>query len=178
MMELKLKTAKLQARVARAKSAVGRGTRYGLGHGGMNAKDELPTRNGRCDCSGFAAWAIGISRYQFDKGKAWSKAIPWIETTAIVKDATGPQKLFKQIPYPVVGAIVVYPDRKILGVWRQGHVALAVDVHDSRRYEVVHCSVGNDKKGDAIQVTPGDLFQSQHAIFCVLNEDFEELPVA
>lgn len=177
-MELKLKTEKLRARAAHAKSAVGRGTRYGLGQGGMSPKDELPTRNGRCDCSGFAAWAIGISRYQYDKGKKWSKAIPWIETTAIVKDAIGPQKLFRQIPYPVVGALVVYPDRKILGVWLQGHVGIATEIRDARSFDVAHCSVGNDKKGDAIQVTGGDLFQRKHAIYCVLNEDFEEAPSA
>lgn len=168
-----LNTAKLDGRIARARSACNRGISYGLGQGGMEPRDDLPTRNARCDCSGFAAWGLSLDRFQGDKGKLHSKAIPWIETTAIARDATGAQRLFQQIEKPVPGCLVVYGDRKVLGRKREGHIGFVSEVRNRLDFDVIHCSVGNDRKGDAIQETHGALFVRANAIFVVLVEDFQ-----
>lgn len=175
-----LDIAKLQGRCIRARGAVGRGTRYTLGQGGYSPMDPLPTRNGQCDCSGFVAWCIGMDRWQGRHKKPWKSLIPWIETTAIVKDAKGAQKLFTTIETPVPGCLVVYGDR----FGKQGHVGIVDNVTSKTVFEVVHCSKGNDRAGDAIQRTSGALFVRAKTIFVVLNEDFrnrietvvEELP--
>lgn len=159
---------KLNSRCIRARGACGRGTRYKLGKGGFFPLDPLPTRTGYCDCSGAISWFIGIDRWQGQHSKRWSSQIPWIETTAIVNDAKGKQLLFKQIPRPVPGCIVVYGDR--LG--HQGHVGLVDSVRSDKDFDVIHCSVGNDRNGDAIQRTLGTLFVKAKAIYCVLNEDY------
>lgn len=164
---------KLQGRCIRARSAIGRGTRYKLSKGGFHPFDALPTKDGHCDCSGFVAWAIGMDRWQGRHTKPWSAQIPWIETTAIVQDAKGKQRLFKQIERPVPGCIVVYGDR----IGRQGHVGLVDSVRSATDFDVIHCSVGNDRSGDAIQRTNGRLFVKAKAIFCVLNEDYENVIV-
>ena len=112
-----------------------------------------------------------IDRWQGRHRKAWSSAIPWIETTAIVRDANGASRLFKKIDDPVPGCLVVYGDR--LG--RQGHVGVVDDVRSKTDFDVVHCSKGNDRNGDAIQRTKGGLFVRAKAIFVVLREDFEKV---
>lgn len=168
-----LDVTRLNRRVMHAKSAVGRGTRYVLGQGGFHPLDSLPTRSAACDCSGFAAWVLGISRWQADKGKPWSKHIPWIETSAIVADATGPQRLFKRITSPVPGCLVVYGDKKVLGVRRQGHVGIVAEVVNGRAVKVIHCSKGNDRTGDAIQITGPNVFENGRSIYCLLKEDWK-----
>ena len=48
--------------LTRARSAIGHGITYHLGHGGLHPADALPSRDGQCDCSGFVAWVLGRSR--------------------------------------------------------------------------------------------------------------------
>lgn len=166
-----LSVARLEARVLRALTGCGRGISYGLGQGGYHPEDALPTRNGLSDCSGYVAWGLHLDRYQGDKGKRHSPFVPWIETSAIVRDAVGRNALFCEIERPVAGCVVVYGDRIVLGRKRQGHTGIVVKVR-GLDFDVAHCSVGNDRKGDAIQVTNGGLFIRQGAIYAVLNEDF------
>lgn len=167
-----LSETRLKDRVRRARTAVGRGTRYGLGKGGMHPHLPRPAFNDRCDCSGFVAWCLGISRYQADKGKPWSTAIRWIETTAIYNDAKGKRLLFTQIPEPVPGCLVVYPDR--IG---QGHVAIVATCSivggKVKQLGIIDCS--SRGKREAINERDGMFFLSmtKRGIFCVLNEDFE-----
>lgn len=161
---------RLKDRVRRARSAVGRGTRYRLGRGGFDPSLKLPAQSGDCDCSGFLSWALGISRHQRDKDKPWSKAIPWIETTAIYKDAKGKKLLFTKISEPVPGCLVVYPDRW-LGV-KQGHVAIVSTVSsDGKSFDIIDCSSRGVR--EAINERPGVWMLGRKAIFAVLNEDFE-----
>lgn len=150
--------------MVRARSAVGRGIRYKLGEGGFRPLDALPTRTGLCDCSGFAAWVLGIDRWQGRHRKPWSSRIPWIETTAIVRDATGPQLLFVQLPEPVPGCLVVYGDR--LG--RQGHVGIVDNVRSATDFDVVDCA---SRRGDAIQRRDASLFLRRRAIYVTLGQD-------
>ncbi len=136
--------------IERAKSAVGHKTVYKLGMGGMKPGRERPGNSeGQSDCSGFFAWYLGISRQdaRIDGG--------WIETSAIVRDATGPQKRFKKLDKPVVGCGVVYGDAN----GRQGHVGVVVEVKHGVATRVIHCSMGNYRDfGDAIRETPAVLF--------------------
>lgn len=90
--------------IARARSAIGC-CAYGLGKGGMNPRSAIPASRGKCDCSGFVAWVLGMSRMP-KPTRLW-----WIETSAIVRDATGKQSVFVQIARPIRGCISVYADR-------------------------------------------------------------------
>lgn len=88
--------------------------RYGLGHGGFHPGDFLPTRNGLCDCSGFASWCLALSRNQT---KTFGL---WISSSHIWSDGLGRRRLFTVLVEPFPGCLVVYPDRG----GRQGHVGI------------------------------------------------------
>ena len=162
-----INAAVLNARVARARSAVGRGIRYKLGHGGTHPEDELPTRDGYADCSGYIAWVLGINR-------APKAERPfWIETTNIVRDATGKHLAFVEITKPIPGCVVVYGDRKVLGVHREGHVGLVTEVLSGGRFMVVDCSISKGgKTREAIREWDRSaLFLSRKARFVLLKQD-------
>lgn len=153
---------RLQARLERARSAKGHGITYGLGKGGFDPADNLPDQNGKCDCSGFVSWCLGMSRQQGNKNKPWSKQIPWIETTAVHKDATGKQLVFKAIPKPVAGCLVVFPDSN----GKEGHIGVVAIA--GAQYTVVDCT----SKG--ITEHPGTYFRGKKStVFCILKEDEE-----
>jgi len=110
---------KVHARaLERARRALGsaRGLRYKLGKGGFHPEDPTPSRDGFCDCSGFAAWCLGLSRDQ--RGRFGL----WISSEGIWSDGTGPRRLFTAVVQPFPGCLVVYPDRD----GRQGHVGVVV----------------------------------------------------
>lgn len=161
--------ARLDNRVRRARSAIGRGIRYRLGHGGVHVRDELPTRTGYCDCSGFIAWVLGISRVP-KPGRQW-----WLETTNIYRDATsGKRSTFVQIPHPVPGCLVVYPDRKVLGVHREGHIGVVTRVLDGRIWTVDCSASDGGKTKEAIrELDRTRLWTSRKSIYVLLREDFE-----
>lgn len=126
------------AAVERALSAVGKPIRYGLGHGGMHPEDAQPTRDGLCDCSGFAMWALGLSRFD---GAVW-----W-DTTRIMHDAQHERTRFQSQDWLAAapGDLVVYGDsRDAAGNARQGHVGVVSVVDSNGPLRVVHCSKGND----------------------------------
>ena len=158
-----LNESKLSRRVARARSAVGSGIRYGLGHGGKNPYEDLPTNDGFCDCSGFIAWAIGLARAPKPQ-RNW-----WIETSRVFQDANGPQTAFRRLPGPKKGALLVYPDRRILRRMRQGHIALITDVKDGA-IQIVDCS--SNGTPNAIRERDGGFMIARGAIVCTLQEDF------
>lgn len=133
---------KLQLRVTRAIAATGFGVTYKLGKGGFNPADKTP--GAQCDCSGFLSWVAGISRFQGDKNKPWSKHLEWIETSAMVEDARGAQRLFKIIDKPVPGCFIAYRDRRVLGIPRQGHCGLVVGSESDPL--CVDCSTGRFKR--------------------------------
>lgn len=164
---MKFNTAKLKARAERALAQKNRPHQYSLGKGGFDPSSPLGFK---CDCSGFASWVLGISRYQEDKHKPWSKQIPWIETTAIYDDARGAQLLFKRIENPVVGCLVVYGDyRNILGIRKQGHVGVVTSIEDGVPM-ATDCASG---RGDsAIRNRAASFWIGRKGIYCVLKEDF------
>lgn len=144
--------------IARARSAIGKGCRYGLGHGGYNPASDHPwDTEMRCDCSGFIAWVLRVSRHI---EHPWYKEQNggWLETIAIVRDAKSTFGFFTEVPPDMAraGDVIVYGDRKSEdGSTRQGHVGLISEVSATGPAKAIHCSMGNERRsGDAIQETP------------------------
>jgi hypothetical protein len=136
--------------LARAHAAVAQGIRYKLGQGGMSPGSPTPGNDGQCDCSGFVAWCLGMSRHTPDQFYVHFNG-GWIETTAVWTDVGQSVGIFDQTSKKP-GAVVVYPDEH----GHEGHIGIIVDANS-----VVHCSLGNDHKyGNAIQVTPLTVFSS------------------
>jgi cell wall-associated NlpC family hydrolase len=150
--------------VTRARSAIGRSTRYVLGRGGMKPDTPHPADDeGGCDCSGFAAWALGISRWireghpllgRFDGS--------WFETSAVVRNARLPGGPLAPVEWSAArpGCLIVYGDRKLpTGRTSQGHIGVVTEADGSGPLAVCHCSSGNWKRTeDAIQETPVEAF--------------------
>ncbi len=145
---------RVDAVLARAVSATGLGIRYKLGKGGMNPGSPTPGVSGQCDCTGFAAWALGFSRLLGDRFYVHFNG-GWFETTAVWTDIASSAGILEPIPGPTPGAVVVYPDAN----GHQGHIGIVLDAGN-----VVHCSSGNDRKfGNAIQITDPAVFQNNPA---------------
>lgn len=135
-------------------------TKYVLGAGGMDP--HLPSPGGICDCSGFVAWCLGLSRKP-KPSRPW-----WIETTAMVRDATGQKAVFAFLDGPEPGCVVVYGDKG----GHQGHTGIVTVVRSPRDYDVVDCSSGSWKREqDAIVEHTGIVFRQHGAIFVALKED-------
>ena len=149
-------------RIDRARSAVGRGIKYKLGKGGFDPSSDTPANGaGLCDCSGFIAWVMGVTRKPsplFDR---------WVETTNICNDATGDQSLFLMVDGPRPGALAVYGDSG----GKQGHVAIVTGADPLMG---IDCSSSRSKRtGDAIHER-SLAFMAKRAIFVVPRSDFSE----
>jgi hypothetical protein len=143
--------------VARARSVVAKGCFYNLGCGGMRPHDPHPWDSAnRCDCSGFAAWCLNVSR-QTDNPWYKNQNGGWLETSSIVRDCETPFGFFAQVDRRKarVGDLLVYGDYKDgSGKTVQGHVGICSDVGSKGPLLVIHCSAGNFRKtGDAIRET-------------------------
>lgn len=153
--------------VARARSAIGRNIRYELGAGGMNPQRDDPANLlNSCDCSGFAAWALGVKR-KTDLPWYVEQNGGWLETSAIFRDCATPYGFFDGLEWrdSRPGDLLVWGDRKDSeGQNRQGHVGIVSEVGPEGPAKVVHCSLGNWKAtGDAIAETDVLIFQSHGA---------------
>lgn len=149
----------------RAMSAANQGIRYKLGMGGMKPTAALPAAAGQCDCSGYVAWCLGLSR-KTDHPFYVTMNGGWLETTAISSDIQSTAGFFEPLAQPKRGCIVVYPDKISGGVHTQGHIGIVVDVAGGLVSHVVHCSKGNDTQhGDAIRVTGAGPFAPPKAVF-------------
>jgi hypothetical protein len=147
--------------LARAQSACGHATVYKLGAGGRDPDALHPGK--LCDCSGYVAWVFRSPRKVPEIG--------WIETSRIVRDATHDQRLFHRVSSPVPGDVVVYGDwtDAETGRHRQGHIgilsAVPNDVAGAASWwdglRVIHCSVSNSKRGDAIAETDARVFRKR-----------------
>jgi len=145
--------------------------KYGLGQGGFDPGAEDPySDGGLCDCSGFYAWAIGLSR------RPKPSRPFWIESTAVYQDATGPQKAFIELAVPIPGCGVVYPDRKVLGVHREGHMAIVASaLPDESNFKTIDCRPSNVKRtGRAIAAGSGNWMLARGAIFVTLKQDLTQ----
>lgn len=137
---------------------------YGLGRGGEDPTRHVPwDSRGRCDCSGFAAWAAKEPRA--------NPGIPggWIETTLVVKDAMSTRQMFRELvagEQPEPGDFIVYGDRG----GQQGHIGVISSAVDGKVYRVIHCSTGNDRGGPAIAETDARVFVAANAIVVRLRK--------
>lgn len=142
--------------IARARSAIGQSCSYLLGAGGMHPEADVPWGNPpECDCTGFLAWCLGVSRkstnpfyVEFDGG--------WISSEAIFRDCATPFGFFDGLGWTEAkpGDVLVFGNRTSGGVTHHGHVGLVATAGKNGPLSVVHCSLGNWRKtGDAIQET-------------------------
>lgn len=148
--------------IARARSVIGKGCRYGLGMGGFDPSRAAPWDDAMlCDCSGFCAWVLGVARHT-DNPWYRSQNGGWLETSAILRDCGTPFGFFTEVPAEMArpGDLLVYGDRRNEdGTTRQGHVGLISEVGSTGPARAVHCSRGNERRaGDAIQETPSGLW--------------------
>lgn len=155
--------------IARARSVVGKGCRYQMGHGGYQPGRDVPWDNEMmCDCSGFVpSWVFMAPRHidhpfyqQFNHG--------WVDTTAIVRDAKSTSGFFTEVPLEAArpGDLIVYGTiKREDGTKRQGHVGLITEVVAGRPSKAVHCSHGNERRfADAIQETSAGLWLATDGI--------------
>lgn len=157
--------------VQRARSVVNTG-KYVLGKGGMKPDSASPLNTaGESDCSGFAAWAVGLSRHQ--PNNVFYKALNggWLETTAMTADGLRPGGLFEKVTVPEAGDLICYGDRKVKtaeGKLKtvQGHVGVISEVVNGKVTRVIHCSSGNYRRmKKAIQETSPEVFYNNGAIY-------------
>jgi hypothetical protein len=109
-----------------SRCAIARGLQigYGWGRGGRDPAAGTPAdAKGRCDCSGFTAWALELDRLQFvpAAGRKWVRQVDldgdgdldpavdlWLGTGGIIGDARGDRRFFEPIARPELGALLVY----------------------------------------------------------------------
>lgn len=117
---------------------------YRLGKGGWRWLPDGPDPEPECDCSGFVAHVLGLPRDQADETVGGPS---WVETTALVRDGRGPQRLVRALPLADAqpGDLVCYGDSG-----GQGHVGIVVE-RNGARIITVDCSASGDKTGSAIQ---------------------------
>jgi hypothetical protein len=155
--------------LSRARSARNEGVIYWWGKGGFDPMSPGPAgQDGRCDCSGFVCWALGLSRitshplYVAYNGGGGS--IGWINSDAMVHDAGRQTGFFERLDEPEPGCIVMYPKRG--SGRRYGHVGIVTRVAGGAVSKVVHCSAGNFlDTGDAIQETGPGAFELPTTIY-------------
>lgn len=109
--------------VARMLSLVQQPIAYHLGAGGKDP--EAATPGAECDCSGATSWAWGHDRMLVSPGAdgilgTKDDEIEWCGTGSLIEGANG---MYRRIPRPEVGALVVYAASPKDGVhW--GHVGM------------------------------------------------------
>jgi hypothetical protein len=105
---------------------------YRLGKGGYGWLPDLHTPQLVTDCSGFAAICLGRSRRATgpDLGD-----MEWIETTQLVRDATGPQRLVRAVSLDdlLPGDLIAHGDSG----GRQGHVAVVEHIDEHGRIHTI-----------------------------------------
>lgn len=150
--------------LARARTASGQQTKYKLGAGGMDPRAPGPANiNGECDCSGFVCWCLGMSR-KTDHPFYVRVNGGWINTDAIVADASHSTGFFTSLTAPRLGALVVFPSKA--PARKVGHVGIITQLGTQTVVaSVLHCSAGNSRKGDAICETPPTVFGAPDAIY-------------
>lgn len=143
------------------------GIKYALGQGGMTPSAPFPWTIRGLDCTGFAAWSLGISR------RDPRIAGGWIESTAIVRDAKTRGGLFTKVDAAEPGDLLAYGDKRVPGTGKvtQGHVGLVVAAESGKPLLVAHCSVGNwSRRHNALLITTPEVFTRNGAIAVRFDE--------
>lgn len=154
-------TSAVEALLARARSAAGSKTKYLLGAGGMKPAAAHP--GSTCDCSGYVSWVLGLSRMtDHPTYKKYNGG--WINTDAMVNDASVATGFFTKLDAPKKGCIIVYP-KAASGGPNYGHVGIVTEVASGKAKKVIHCSSGNSALGDAIAETGPEVWNRPSTIF-------------
>jgi len=105
---------------------------YRLGRGGYQWLPDYDDPEPVTDCSGFAARCLGRSRVA--RGDDLG-AMEWIETTQLVRDATGPQRLVRAVSLDdlLPGDLIAHGDSG----GRQGHVAVVEHIDEHGRIHTI-----------------------------------------
>ncbi len=168
----------------RARSALGLRAGYQLG-GGAQSPD-MPTpldEEGGCDCSAFACWCVGLRKAAPQMAFLRRVNGGWYNTNGIwwdaLKEPTGffsfVNWLASDEPAARPGDLVVYPSRDLVERHAPaerrgkrmpsiGHVGLVATVTKAGAVAtVIHCSAGNERRGDAIAETDAAVFYAHPA---------------
>lgn len=152
--------------ISRARSALDKGTVY-KSPGVVPPLDAStwPESGAETDCSGFLTWCLRISR-KIDHPGYKKVNGGWFETTGIYADGMSSWGFCDRIDAPRPGCFIVYPDYKdSSGKSRDGHIGLVTATNGKPGMDgvtaVIHCSLGNSKKGDAIRETDAKVWLSR-----------------
>jgi len=152
--------------MGRARAALGHQVIYKLGSGGKKAEADSPADSeNACDCSGFVAWALGLSRKTDDPlYKKFNGG--WINTDAIIHDAKTDGGFFRQLDAPVVGALLVYGSTYKEGKRKPGHVGIVTELDsEGNAAYIIDCGSSSYKKGgDAITEREPAMFRGSNTI--------------
>ena len=148
--------------IERAKAVLQQPIVYRLGSGGMDPDSHTPAgRDGACDCSGYVAWCLGLSRMTDEPfyRRFFGADVGWINTDAMAADIRSDAGILERLDRPVPGAIIVYPGPPVRPV---GHCGIILRVRDATVTSVIHCSRTNHTAtGHAVQVTDAAIFEAQ-----------------
>lgn len=148
--------------LARARSQIGKQTRYALG-GGTVSGSTCQDLTKACDCSGFVLWCLQLRRQY--PNEAWLKQATggWLNTDGIWYDATeGPHRFVRPLAVPQAGGLIVYPAAWMSRQQRPkvGHIGILTSPET-----VIHCSAGNMRRyKDAIAETSTAVFHQPSMI--------------
>lgn len=156
--------------IARARSGLGKKTQYkSPGVSPPLGAASWPASGAACDCTGFLAWVLRISR-KVDHPLYVRVNGGWFETTAIFEDGRQASGYFEPLTKPRPGAFLVYGDyRGSDGQMHDGHIGLVTDANGkpgaAGATQVVHCSFGGWKRhGDAIRETDSAIWQARPSL--------------
>jgi len=140
--------------LSRARIACSLPISYHLGAGGMRPSAPTPAdAAGRCDCSGFVCWCLGLCR-QTELRAFRDINGGWINTDAMSHDIRGAQTLLRACA-PRAGAVVVFPGWPRRSI---GHCGIIASINPIR---VIHCSSANWRStGRAVCETNDALFRT------------------
>jgi len=144
------------------KAAEPTGTIYDLGTGGYGWFEQA--LGPESDCSGFVCHMLGFTRKPTTILTRGERKM-WVSTDSIWADAKGENRVFVECEKQA-GAFVVYPDRRINGKTKQGHVALVTEMRGTVPWGY-DCSWSQGKKGDAITFRSLSFFNRRKtSVYC------------
>lgn len=146
-----------RVREAVAAAARNGGIKYALGQGGMTPSAPFPWTIRGLDCTGFTAWALGISRNHPEYG--------WINSDSMVNDGRLPGGLFTKVDKALPGDILVWGGKSVDGRWRHGHAGVVMSATGGKATRVAHCSSGNwSSQRNALLITGPAIFDRNAAL--------------
>jgi len=155
-----LKPSRARELITRARSACKFSVDYKMGKGGFNPNSDSPADNGLCDCTGFVAWVLGISRKPKPL-RPW-----WIESTELWSRSKAGDT-FSRLSTAVPGCVAVWPDSH----GHSGHAAIITEV---RGTELYGCDCSSNMNGIA-EHRLGYFERHSDTVFIALNQDLVKI---